>query len=92
MGLGARTDRALFNAFLKMASLEDAMDKYARHVNAIGVEGAGGNQFFHFCNCDSAGHGHHGVEISGRTLENEVARFVALPGLDKGELRVKGVL
>ena len=92
MGLGARADRALFNAFFKMVPLEDAVDKDAWDVDAVGIQGPGRDQLLDFRDRDPAGHGHHGVEISGRALENEVARFVAFPGLDKGELRVEGVL
>ena len=57
----------------------------------VGVQLAGGYQLLYFGHRYFAGRGHHGVEVAGRALEDEVAGGVAAPGLHEGEIGVQGV-
>ena len=66
------------------------MHKNARRVDAVGVEFSFGHELLDFRHGDAAGHGHHGVEVSGSRLVDEIARRVALPRLHQCEVRSEG--
>ena len=85
-----RANGALLNAFFVALPLENALYENPGRVDFIGVEGAFWDQFLDLCNGDFAGHGHHGVEIAGRGLVDQVARRVPFPRFDKCEVCGQG--
>src|SRR5271170_471358 len=75
--------RTTLDALVRRLRAEDAMNVDARCVHMIWIKRAHFDDFFHFCDRDLAGRGHHRIEVHRRVPVDEVAKAVALPSLDE---------
>src|ERR1700722_12440414 len=65
------------------------MDIDTWYLDFVGVQFAGADQLFYFCNGDITRFGHRGGEITGRFSEDQVAEFIAFPSLDDRKIGVE---
>ena len=56
-------------------------------MDLVGIQLARLDQFLDLGDGDLPGHGHHGVEIPGRPLEDEVSVGIPFPGFHQGKVR-----
>jgi heme oxygenase len=57
-------------------------------MDGVRVEVSGRNKFINLRDGDGTTHGHHGIEIPGSHSVDEVPGFIALRGLDQGQVRL----
>src|SRR6476620_795577 len=60
-------------------------------MNLIWIEASDRQQFLNFCDRNFCGACHRGIEISCRSFENQVARFVAFPGFYDCEIGLESM-
>ena len=83
---GRARDGAELDALLVLRALDDAVDVDARRVDLVGIELAHLHQLLDLGHRHLAAGGDHRVEVARGLAVDEVARLVALPGLDDGEV------
>src|SRR5262245_54135302 len=77
---------------LSVRNVDDALHIDARRVNLIRVDLARFEQMLDLGDCDFPGRGHHRVEIARRLPVHKIAFGVALPSVDKRDVRDKPAL
>src|SRR6185436_10870244 len=89
---GRPGEGAELDALLELRALDDAVDVDARRVDLVGIELAHLDQLLDLGHRDLAAGGDHRVEVARGLAVDEVARLVALPCLDHGEVGLDALL
>src|SRR3954447_1528993 len=90
--LGARPGVAEFDALLGGTDFDDTLDENAWRVDVVRINLSGGHQMLDFRNRDLCSRRHHRVEVPRCLAIDEIARGLALPGMDDREVGEQAAL
>src|ERR1700751_3754062 len=81
-----RSGIAELDSLLADADFDDALDEDAGGVDVVGIELAGRNEMLDLGDRDFRSGCHHRVEVARGLAIDQVARGIALPGMDDSEV------